>query len=186
MTSAASRITLHMVSSLDGYIAKNDGTVSWMDTSDSYEHGVDGEDAESFMNSIDCFVMGSRTYEHALELSRDFGWPYGDIPTFVLTRRNLPAGRDSIEFCSGDLVDLVNDRLRPGYGNIWLVGGAALAGEFLRLKLVDDIRVTIIPVLLGEGMPFFERIEQEQLLHLRDVTAYRNGMVELWYETVKQ
>ena len=174
-----------MVSSLDGFIAKPDGSVSWLETSDTYEKGLAGENAEEFVKTIGCYVMGSRTYEHAVELSRNFGWPYGDVPTFVLTRRDLPAGRKSIEFCSGDLTKLVNDRLKPRYQNIWLVGGAVLARDFLRLGLVNDIRQTIAPILLGEGTPFFDRIGQEQALHLKDVTAYKNGFVGLWYE-VKQ
>ncbi len=182
MTTTAPKITLHMVSSLDGYIAKPDGSVSWLETSDTYEKGVAGENAEEFVKTIGCYVMGSRTYEHAMELSRDFGWPYGETPTFVLTRRELPPGRKSVEFCSGDLTKLVNDRLKPHYRNIWLVGGAMLAREFIRLGLVNDIRQTIAPILLGEGTPFFDRIGQERALHLKDVTAYKNGFVELWYE----
>jgi len=171
-----------MVSSVDGFIAKSDGSISWLETSDKYEKGVTGENAEEFMKTIDCFVMGSRTYEHALELSQNFGWPYGDFPTFVLTHRNLPAERKSIEFYSGDLKTFVNERLKPNYKNIWVVGGAALAKDFIRLGLVDEIRQTIVPIIIGEGTLFFDYIGQEHALHLKDVTAYKNGMVELWYE----
>ena len=185
MTTDAAHVTVHMVSSLDGFIAKKDGSVSWIETTDTYEPGVTEEDADEFMQTIDCFVMGSRTYDHALDLSVEFGWPYGDVPTFVLTRRELPALRESIEFYSGDLKTFVNDRLKPHYQNIWLVGGAALVKDFIRLGLVNDIRQTIVPIILGEGTPFFDHIGQEQVLHLKDVTAYKNGMVELWYEVRK-
>ena len=64
------KLTIHMVSSLDGYIAKKDNSVSWFETSDNYENGVTEEDAAEFLKSIDCYIMGSRTYEHALELSK--------------------------------------------------------------------------------------------------------------------
>jgi dihydrofolate reductase len=175
-----------MVSSLDGFIAKKDNSVSWFETSDSYEKGVAGEDPEEFIKKIDCYVMGSRTYEHALELSLTYGWVYGDVPTIVLTSRNLPALRKNIEFYSGDLKKLVNDRLKPNYRNIWLVGGAALVKDFIRSKLADDIRLSIMPILLGDGTPFFDHIGQEQRLHLKDVTAYKNGMVELWYVIGKE
>jgi dihydrofolate reductase len=174
-----------MVSSLDGFIAKKDGSVSWLDTSDTYEPGMTEESGEAFIQTIDCFVMGARTYEHALALSREFGWPYGEVPTLVLTHRALPADRASIEFYAGDLQTLVNDRLKPHYRNIWLVGGAMLVKEFLRLGLVDDIRQTIVPIILGDGTPFFDRIGQEQALPVRDVTASRKGMVDLWYEVRK-
>jgi len=66
--------------------------------------------------------------------------------------------------------------------NIWLVGGARLAKDFIRLKLTDEIRVTVLPIILGDGLLFFDHIGQEQALHLKDVTAYKNGMVELRYE----
>ena len=184
MMTDTSKVTIHMVSSLDGFIAKKDRSVSWLQSTDSYEKGVTltEEDVAKFIKTIDCYVMGSRTYEHALEL----GWPYGDVPVIVLTHRDLMADRENIEFYSGDLDKLVNDRLKPNYGNIWLVGGAMIAKDFIRLKLADDIIISIMPVILGDGTLFFDYIGQEQRLHLKDVTAYKDGMVELWYEIKKE
>jgi dihydrofolate reductase len=176
-----------MVSSLDGYIAKKDNSVSWFETADNYEKGVNvtEQDAEEFLKKIDCYIMGSRTYEHALELSKSYGWAYGDVPTIVLTHRKLPVDRPNIETYSGDLDKLVNERLKPRYKNVWLVGGAQLAKDFIRLNLADEIRQSILPVILGDGTPFFDQIEQEHALHLKDVTAYKSGMVELCYEIKK-
>src|SRR5665213_586120 len=117
-----SAVTLHVVSSLDGFIARKDNSVSWMASSgDVYERG-DTDDGADVVGSIDCYVLGSRTYEHALQL----GWPYGDIPPVVVTNRTLPSTRESVEFYSGDLKRLVGEILAPRYGNIWLVGGAML------------------------------------------------------------
>ena len=99
-----STVTLHLVASLDGFIAKNDNTISWMDSSDVYERGVTDDGAE-VIQSIDCYVLGSRTYEHALQL----GWPYGDTPTVVVTKRELSSKRKSVEFYSGDLKRLVDE-----------------------------------------------------------------------------
>jgi dihydrofolate reductase len=186
MTTDTFKVTIHMVSSLDGIIAKKDNSVSWFESTDKYEKGVAGENAEEFMKTIDCFVMGSRTYEHALELSKKFGWAYGDVPTIVVTHRNLPVDRQNIEIYSGDLDKLVNERLKPTYKNIWLVGGALLAKDFIRLKLADEIRLSVMPIILGDGTFFLDHIGQEQALHLKDVTAYKNGMVELWYEIRKE
>jgi len=185
MTTDTFKITIHMVSSLDGMIAKQDNSVSWFETADHYEKGTTGQDAAEFLKTISCYVMGSRTYEHALELSKSYGWAYGDTPTIVLSHRDLPVERTNVEIYSGDLDKLVNERLKPNYKNVWIVGGAALAKDFIRLKLADDIRMSIIPIILGDGKPFFDHIELEQTLHLKDVTAYKNGMVELWYEVRK-
>lgn len=181
------KVTIHMVSSLDGIIAKKDNSVSWFETIDNYDKGVDvtKQDIEEFLKTIDCYVMGARTYEHALALSKSYGWAYGDVPTIVVTHRNLPIDKPNIEIYSGDLTKLVNEQLKPKYKNVWLVGGAMLAKDFIRLKLADEIRLSIIPVILGGGILFFDQIGQEQALHLKDVKAYKSGMVELGYEVRK-
>ena len=170
-------VTLHAVSSLDGFIAARDNSVSWMDSSgEVYERGVPDDGAE-VIESIDCYVVGSRTYEHALQL----GWPYGDTPTFVITSRELPSTRKAVEFYSGDLSRLVGEVLTPRYRNIWLVGGAMLGQEFLRLGLVDEISLMIAPVLLGDGLRLFGDSGAGQKWNLKNEVAYRNGFVELSY-----
>jgi dihydrofolate reductase len=171
-----------MVASLDGMIAKKDNSVSWFETTDVYEKGAIGEDAADFLKTIDCYVMGARTYEHALRLSATYGWAYGDTPTIVLTHHNLPVERPAIELYSGDLDTLVNARLKPRYQNVWVIGGAAVAKDFLRANLAGEIRMSVLPIILGDGMPFFDHVGKEHALHLIDVTAYKTGMVELRYE----
>ncbi|GAB4021960.1 dihydrofolate reductase family protein [Spirosoma koreense] len=173
-----------MVSSLDGFVAKKDNSVSWFETADHYEKGVEltEQDTAEFLKTIDCYVMGSRTYEHALTLAETYGWAYGDVPTIVVTERNLPVVRPAIELYAGDLSKLVNERLQQTYRNVWLVGGPTLASAFIRLKLADEIRLSILPVILGDGIPFFDRLNLEEALHLKQVTAYKSGMVELCYK----
>jgi dihydrofolate reductase len=181
------KITVHMVSSLDGIIAKKDNSVSWFDTPDNFEKGVTvtAEDSNKFLKTIDCYVMGARTYEHAIELSKSYGWAYGEVPTIVVSSKNIKPERKNIEIFSGGLVELVNEKLKPAYKNVWLVGGPNLAKQFIHLKLADEIRLTVIPIILGDGTYFFENFGQEQALHLLDTTAYKNGMVELRYELKK-
>lgn len=178
-----SRITIHMIASLDGFIAKKDGSVSWMQSTDNYEKGITltKEYIANFLKSIDCYIMGSHTYEHAIEL----GWSYKDVPVFVFTNRDIKTDKENVKFLSGDLTSIVNNKIRATYKNIWMVGGTQLTKEFLRLGLADDINITIMPTLLGNGTLFFDYIGREQLLHLKDVTAFKDGMVELWYEIKK-
>lgn len=183
-----SKVTIHMAASLDGFIARKDGRVDWLETSDEFAEGMtlDPAFATEFLQTIDCYVMGSRTYETALHFeARGFGWVYGNKPTFVLTTRALPRLRDTVEFCTGDLAQLVNERLRPQFRTIWFAGGGAVAGECLRLGLADEVRYSILPILIGEGIPFFGRLNQDIALHLAEVKGYKNGMVELRYE-IKQ
>jgi len=183
--SNGSRVTIHMAASADGFIARRDGRADWMETSDEFAGGevLDPEFAAAFLQTIDCYVMGSRTYETALGFeARGFGWAYGDKPVFVLTRRQLPKTRDTVAFHSGDLAQLVDGQLRPRFRNIWVVGGGAVCGECMRLGLADEVRYSILPVLIGDGIRFFERLDRDVALHLAEVKAYRSGLVALRYE----
>src|SRR5919106_81311 len=185
MAHTDSRVTIHMVASLDGFIARKDGSVDWMETSDEFARGetMDPRFVEAFLKTIDCYVMGSRTYETALSFeAKGLGWSYGDKPTFVLTSRDLPRTRDTVEFYSGDLAQFVNERLRPAFGSIWFVGGGAVSGECLSRGLADEIRYSIVPILIGDGIPFFENLGRDVALHLAEVKAYQSGTVGLRYE----
>ncbi len=152
MPKTDSRVTIHMAASLDGFIARKDGRVGWLETSDEFVGGdtMDPGVVEAFLNSIDCYVMGSRTYETALRLEgKGLGWAYGDKPIFDLTNRDLPRTRDSVGFYSGDLAQFVNERLRPASRSIWFVGGGAVSGECLRRGLADEVRYSILPIVIG-------------------------------------
>jgi dihydrofolate reductase len=185
MADTNSRVTIHMVASLDGFVARKDGSVDWLETSDEFAGGdtIDPGFVEAFLKTIDCYVMGSRTYETALRFeAKGLGWSYGDKPTFVLTSRDLPRTRDTVEFYSGDLAQLVNGRLRRTFRSIWFVGGGAVSGECLRLRLADQVSYAILPILIGDGIQFFEKLDRDMALHLAEVKAYKSGMVELRYE----
>jgi dihydrofolate reductase len=177
-----------MAASLDGFIARKDGSVDWLETSDEFADGdtLDSEFVAAFLKTIDCYVMGSRTYETALSFeAKGSGWAYGDKPTFVLTRRQLPRTRDTVELHSGELAQFVNERLRPRFRNIWFVGGGVLSAECLRLGLADEVRYSILPILIGDGIAFFEKLDRDVALHLAEVKAYKSGIVALRYHVRK-
>ncbi len=174
-----------MAASLDGFIARKDGRCDWLETSDEFAGGetLDPEFVAAFLKTIDCYVMGSRTYETALSFeAKGFGWAYGDKPTFVLTSRDLPRTRDTVKFYSGDLVQFVNGQLRPTFRSIWFVGGGAVCGDCLRLGLADEVRYSILPILIGDGIPFFEKLDRDIPLHLVEVKSYKSGMLGIHYE----
>jgi dihydrofolate reductase len=174
-----------MAASLDGFVARTDGRVDWLETSDEFPHGdtIDAEESERFLRTIDCYFMGSRTYETAVAFeAQGLGWVYGDTPVFVLTNRDLPRTRKTVEFCAGDLVGVVNERLRPRFRNIWCVGGPGVCTECIRRGLADEVRYSILPILIGDGIPFFGTWDGDVPLHLVEVKAYKSGMVELRFE----
>ena len=162
--------------------------MGWLETSDHFEGGATlGPDTVAdFLKSIDCYVMGSRTYETALAFEdKGVGWAYGDTPTVVLTRRALRKTRNTVEFYSGDLERLVGERLKPNFPNIWFVGGGEVSAECLRLQLADEVRYSIVPILIGDGISFFQGLDKDVALHLLEATPYKSGMVALRYEVRK-
>jgi len=185
MPNEPSRVTIHMAASLDGFIARSDGRVDWMETADTFERGeaLTPEFVTEFLERIDCYVMGSRTYETALDFeAQGLGWSYGDKPTFVLTHRTLRKTRNTVEFYSGDLERLVNERLKPQFRSIWFVGGSEVCASCLRLGLADEVRYSVLPIVIGDGLSFFAGLDRDVALHLLDSTAYKNGIVALRYE----
>ena len=176
------KVTIHMVASLDGFIAKHDGSVDWMQTNDNFPDGdvLSEEEISQFLAGIDCYVMGSKTYEHALAL----GWPYGDTPVIVLTSRRLESMKSNVKFQSGNL-KLVLDSINEKQQNIWVVGGASLVKDFIQQKLANEIVITFLPIILGGGIPFFQELAIEQPLHLVDSRTFQGGTVELTYEIIK-
>lgn len=188
MENRQSRVTIHMAASLDGFIARRDGRVDWLETADTFEGGniLTPESIQEFLRTIDCYVMGSRTYETALAFeAKGLGWSYGDKPTFVLTRRTLRKTRDTVEFYAGDLERLVDEKLKPNFRSIWFVGGGEVSAACLRLRLADEVRYSIVPMLIGDGISFFQGLDQDVALHLLEATAYKSGIVALRYEVRK-
>ena len=178
MTTHACTVTIHMASGLGGFSALTGGDWSWLETADSDENGVAEENGEEFLEIIDCDVVGSRTSEPA----RQLGWPYGSTAAIVLTHQHLPAERSSVAFSSGDRGSLVNDQLGPPDGNVRLAAGAALTRDIIRSRLADEIRLSIVPIILGGDTPSFDDSGQEvELLHLDGAKAYRSGFVEVRY-----
>lgn len=176
-------VTIHLVSSVDGFIATKDNSINWFETRDFYEAGVEEVTPEAiaqFLSSIDCYIIGARTYELTLQI----GWPYGDTRTVVLTHQNFKSERSNVESYRGDLKTLLNERL-SNCKNIWVAGGARVARDFIEQGLADDLRLSILPIMLGDGLRLFDQMGSERLMHLKKSTAYQSGLVELWYAFMK-
>jgi dihydrofolate reductase len=169
-----SKIVLYIASSLDEFIARRNGDISWLD-----EFNVEGEDYgySEFLNGVDIIVMGSKTYEQVLSFSK---WPYEGFKVYVLTRRKLDCV-DGAEIYSGDLDLFVQKIKQESRKNIWLVGGATVAQNFLRQRYIDEIVLSIIPIILGDGISLFKNEAGEIHLALLRSKSYSNGVVQLHY-----
>lgn len=171
------RITYRTAASLDGFIADPDNSLSWLFAVEQ-DAGQDDELAR-FMDTIGVLVEGSTTYEWVLAeenlLREPHKWQgyYGERPTFVFTTRELPvpAGAD-VRFVSGPVADVLPDITgAAGEGDVWLVGGGELVGQFDDAGALDAVEVTLAPVTLGAGAPLLPRRIEASRLRLRRVTA---------------
>ena len=173
-----SKIILYIASSLDGFIAGRNGDISWLD-----DYQVESEDYgySEFLKTIDIIVMGSKTYEQVLKFD---SWPYESVKTYVMTKRQLePVDKAKVKFYSGyDLDSFVPGIKRESQKNIWLVGGASLAQSFLKHSFIDEMILSIIPVILGDGISLFGRTQEEFRLELLKSGSYNNGVVQLHYK----
>lgn len=169
-------IILYVAASVDGFIATEDGGVSWLE---EFQEGTEGAGSyEDFFAGIDCLIMGSKTYEQVLAFGE---WPYEQKPTYVVTSRDLPLANDAVELFDGEVGELT-ERLEQRYEQIWLVGGAKLAQTVLRLNQVDRLQLSLIPVLLGKGIRLFDDTgETNELSHI-GTTTHEGGVVELKYD----
>jgi dihydrofolate reductase len=168
-------VILYIAASLDGYIARKGGRIDWLsmvETSDT-DYGY-----ADFYQSVDALVVGRRTYEQAL----GFGdWPYPGKPSYVFTTRNLTSERNDVIFTSAKPGTVIREMETQGFKRIWLVGGAELTAAFLKLRLIDEYIISVVPIILGEGIPLFLPPGPEETLKLVELQQYPTGLVQLRY-----
>lgn len=175
------RASVYIATSLDGFIAREDGGLDWLPGADG---GGAGEDYgyQAFMASVDVIVMGRRTYEQVLT----FGdWPY-QVPVAVLSSRPLevPAAlAKAVEWMSGSPGEIVERLARRGAEHLYVDGGVTIQ-RFLRAGLIQRLIVTRIPVLIGSGVPLFGPLEKDIALRHVETRSYSSGFVQSEYEIV--
>jgi len=181
MKNASTIVTVHMVSSVNGFVTSGDDSqLDWMKSIYAYAAGKEltQQDVQDYLDSIDCYVLGAKSYA----LTQQIGWPYGEKPVYVLSTSIDHVNRASVTLYRGTPSALVADAQRSSYQNIWVVGGPKIVRSFLHEQLADRLIITIAPTVLASGRPFFEDIDKTINLELTDHQAYADGMVELSYD----
>jgi dihydrofolate reductase len=177
------RTVYYAAMSLDGYIAESDDSIDWLMGYPGVEPGPAVTTAEGgydeFYEDIGALVMGSVTYEWVL--AHADSWPYPGKPSWVLTSRELRAldGQD-IRFGS-DFREMIES---AGERKLWVVGGGNVASQFADAGLLDEVWVTVVPVVLGSGKPLFDR-RMDGLMRPTDVLPRASGMIELRFAVVR-
>ena len=176
------KIKLYSAASLDSYISRQGGDVSWLDEVNHPE----GEDYgyQEFYDSIDTLIMGMSTYRFVLGM--DIPWPYPGKRSIVLTRGNTNhSPYDEVEFWNQKIPEKVAALQKEPGKDIWLVGGGKVNSFLLNQGLIDEVQVTIIPILLGRGIRLFEPYPDENWLELRSVKSFESGVVHTVYQVAR-
>lgn len=176
-TTSRPKISIYIAASIDGYIARNDGSLDWL------EYGHEGDEDygfKKFINGIDALVLGRNTYE----VVSGFGeWPYKGKRVIVLSNRLKEVRKEAELFC-GQLTDLASMLYSEGIRHVWVDGGITVS-KFLEAGLVDDITISVIATVLGSGIPLFSTMNREHKCRLISTQSYPSGLVQLKYEVVK-
>jgi len=170
------RFSVFIATSLDGYIARANGAIDWL----SIVHPVDeAHGYQAFMASVDAIVLGRATYDTVLGFDR---WPYPGKRVVVMTHRPAEA-RHGEEFFSGPVVELA-DRLREAK-RVYVDGGKVVS-QFLAAGLIEDVTISVIPIILGDGIRLFSGGEGEHRLDLESQRSWPSGMVQMRYRVRAQ
>ena len=172
------KIKLYIANSLDGFIARPDGSLDWLDALPNPEQSDFGY--YDFYNTIDTVIMGRLTYEEILGF--DVPWPYPDRHTCVVTSQlDYKIQTDLTSVLPFDQVKNTKTLVQHGEKHIWLAGGGQLITEYLNHELVDEMIISIIPIILGDGIPLFPNKPKETNLKLIKSEAFSNGLLNLHY-----
>jgi dihydrofolate reductase len=185
-----SKAQYYCAASLDGYIATADDSIDWLQ---KYEGSFEGDGVEPiagayqrFYDGVGALIMGSTTYAFVLgELAGGGEWPYQGKPTWILTSRELPTPEGDgvdVRMATARVRDLYDDLIAAaGERHLWIVGGGNVASQFVDESLLDEVIVLVVPVVLGDGKPLFDR-GVPGAMRLTGARPFDNGMVELRYE----
>jgi dihydrofolate reductase len=190
----AGKTQYYCAASLDGYIADADDGIDWLTGYEgSFEGGAesapmtDGGSYERFYKGVGALISGSTTYEFVLgHMGEGAAWPYKGKPCWVLSSRDLPVPEGEgvdVRIVDAAVVDIYDEMIdAAGERALWVVGGGNVASQFADAELLDEVIVTVVPVVLGEGKPLFNRALEGGPMRLLGTRAFANGMVELRYE----
>ncbi|MEJ2622170.1 MAG: dihydrofolate reductase family protein [Candidatus Thiodiazotropha sp.] len=177
------KCSVYIATSADGYIATPDGGVDWLHIAGNLDADMGDEDMgfHDFMGSVNCMVMGRKCMEMISNMNlTPEQWPYGDMPIFVLsnTVKEAPENlRGKVEMYSGGINELISKLEKGGYTHAYIDGGTTIT-SFLNYGLINELIITKAPVLLGEGLPLFGKINKMLKLENTEVKSFPND----WYQ----
>ncbi len=179
MNKSKRKLILYISCSLDGYIAKPNNDLSFLSI---VEHEGQDYGYADFIHSVDTVIVGRKTYDWVIGQGYEF--PHSDKESYVITRQARP-NNGSINFYNGDLKSLVTELKNKEGKNIFCDGGSEILNQLLTDKLFDELILSIIPIIVGNGTKLFKEGIPEQKLKLKSVNHFEKGLVQLHYELKK-
>lgn len=176
------KLTIYIATSLDGFIAKPNDDLSFLKLVEK-----EGEDYgyAKFTATIDTIILGRKTYDWVLKEIGSSHYDNGDRNVYVITRTEKPSvGKTT--FYTGDLTELVQQLKSQNGKNIYCDGGAEIINELLKKDLTDEMIISVIPVLLGNGTRLFKEDRPEQLLELVSTKTFETGLIQMHYKRKKE
>ncbi len=179
------KISVYIATSLDGFIARKNGDIDWLDAAVTIPAGEDCG-YYSFFKDVDAMVMGRHTYEKVLSFGKD-KWHYGDTPVIVMSSQPItfvPEWPGNLHHSSETPLALCERLNGEGIKHVYVDGGITI-GRFLSEGLVDEMTISLIPIILGDGIPLFDRLEADIPLKCLRTTIFECGLVQIKYQIVK-
>lgn len=166
-----------IATTIDGNIARKNGDIDWLESIDNPDNNDFGYN--DFISTIDAIVMGKNTFEKVLSFEK---WPYL-IPVYVLSKtlKEIPENLiNNVKIINGNLKDIVDNLHNQGYKNIYIDGGMTIQ-SFLKENLIDEMIITIIPILIGKGIKLFGDLNDDLHLIHKNTTVFKNGLIQNHY-----
>ncbi|MBK5719571.1 dihydrofolate reductase [Dysgonomonas sp. Marseille-P4677] len=174
------KIKLYIASSIDGYIADLDGGLDWLSKypiTPEFNYGYD-----IFFESVDSVIMGGRTYRDILNM--DVIYPYESKTSYVITRNKISSLKENIRFITNNVIETISDLKEKEGKDIWLVGGGEIISMLLSHDLIDEMIITYIPTILGDGIPLFLKSKKDSNWKLINSQSYDNSVLTVEYQQI--
>lgn len=172
------KLILYIATSFDHFIARSNGDISWLELPD---YVIEGDDYgyQDLLNSVDTTLMGHTTYK--ILKSFDMPFPYPDKTNYVFSTRNDLENTEYVSFISENIASFVGKLKNQEGKNIWLIGGGKINQILLNYNLIDEMIITVMPIMLGHSVKLFHGVVKEKKLLLTHAKHYKNGVLQLHY-----
>lgn len=171
------KLILYIAQSIDGFIAKTDGNLDWLTEDEKPDGDLNKYGYLDLLESVDTTLMGYNTYKEILNF--DIPFPYPDKKNYVFSRSHVKNDNNPVEFVASNVAEFVRDLKNLSGKDIWLIGGGEINKLLLNANLIDEMIISVKPVVLGNGVPLFAQGSDQKKFRFRSSKMFDDGLVQL-------